>query len=171
MIVAMAGALWVALVASIAALVSAILAPLTNWVVATAAHRHEREMRLREDKIRAYTSVLRECRRRVLVIQEAVKVLRRDDNDDEIEIPEPLALDLGKWLDESSLTMAVQSDDVGAELNEFEKFVTAFMELDASGIDDPATRPGVLVALEVIKNGMELRYHELAKAIRRELAA
>ena len=168
MLIAMAGALWVALVASIAALVSAVLAPLTNWLVATAAHRHEREMRIREDKIRAYTNLLRECRRRALVVEQAVNALSGDEVPD--EMPEPLAWDLGQWLDESAFTLPFLSDEVSAELSKFENVMKAFAEFDVSEFDDPEARVGLAIAGEGIKLAAQQSYDGLAETIRRELS-
>jgi hypothetical protein len=170
MLLAMSGALTVALVASVAALVSAILAPVTNWVVATAAHRHEREMRVREDKLRAYTSLLRECRRRQVVAQQLIGILRQVPAPANVELAEGLEYDMTRWLDESALTYAVASDAVGAQLDRFEEFVAAFLELDFAGADDPATRPGIIAAATAVDMGMTQHYHLLTKTIRDEVA-
>lgn len=165
----MAGALWVALVASIAALVSAVLAPVTNWLVATAAHRHERALRVREDKMNAYTSLLRELRRQILVVEYMANGLEGDEPPD--DMPQPLHYDMDRWLTESAFTLALLSDEVNAELVEFEKFMRAFKELDASEIDDPDARVGLSIAVDGIKFGMQQRYEGIVDAVRREVAS
>jgi hypothetical protein len=57
MLIAMAGALWVALVASIAALVAAIGSPLSTWLVAKSQRQSDEESRVYQDKVAAYLAV------------------------------------------------------------------------------------------------------------------
>ena len=57
MLIAMAGALWVALVASIAAVVTAIASPLSTWLVAKSQRQSDEESRVYQDKVAAYIAV------------------------------------------------------------------------------------------------------------------
>lgn len=105
MLIAMAGALWVALVASIAALIGATVSPLSTWLIARSQRGAERRGRTYSDKRIAYGAVLRDAYSDALRLSRAVTAIEEDaiDNEDAKEIVEVLHQSIRNLPDEEAL--------------------------------------------------------------------
>jgi len=172
-------ALDVALISAIAALIASTISPLTTWLVASATNRHERLMRIREDKKTAYESLLRDARRDIYVNEQAIAFLERArDGDlvgdeleaavDELDLPEDT---IDTFLEGSGSIRAYGSDAVWEALDRFEAVTLPIGDRGrATDFDDAAARQAFLEYLKPQLNEMKTRFRELARVARDELA-
>jgi hypothetical protein len=82
MLIAMAGALWVALVASLAALVAAIGSPLSTWLVAKSQRQSDAESRVYQDKVAGYLAVAGDAYLGRNLVAECAERLAKPGTDD-----------------------------------------------------------------------------------------
>lgn len=166
--IAAVSALDVALVSAIAATIGAIVSPLTGWLVASATHRHERWLKLYDDRRDAYTSVLKTTWEQRYTVRELIRII-------EEEAPGSMSLPLlpshAELAETWARIAAFASPRVLAAVEVFQnEFQALAEEMDGLDLNSADNHPEGLRRLRAVSARLDERSRNVRSLVHEELS-
>ncbi len=168
MIVAVS-ALDVAFVSAIAAIIGATVSPLSGWLVTKATQRHERSLRIYDDRRDAYLSVLAGAWEARHILGELIRVTKEERPED---FPVEPAIDPAQVAETWAKVAAFTSPRVRAAVEAFQRTALSIEEATWDvDLDDPTGRAEYLRRLQETAGKLDSEVRAVRDLIHKELTA